>query len=122
MIKIHWNLKNPIKLSIESSETTVETMSSRLKDETNPNNFKATSLRDLNKKKQLQTSWDDSSVSSDDKSNQNSLFRSQTVKCRPNAKKRAPILDKIVDQKEETNEEVRKEIRIRDVYNLHKSN
>lgn len=105
MIKINWNLKNPIKLSISAGGDGDKTNGgadeiSKIDTSRDGNQtyFKATSLKDLNKKKQLQTSWDDSSMSEttstdgDEKSSQNLLFRSQTVKCKPNRWKRSPIL------------------------------
>ena len=101
MIKIHWNLKNPIKLSQQQDRTEEETgldSGSEISIESNHNNFKATSIKDLNQKKAQQTSWDDCSVGRSSNENEkggdnnSALFRFQTVRCKTTSRwKRSPI-------------------------------
>ncbi|CAF0839497.1 unnamed protein product [Brachionus calyciflorus] len=74
-IKIHWNLKNPIKLSGSSSETLNEN------DADLYSSFKATSIKDLNQKKKAQVSFYDT-LSKTDSKTAKSFFRNQTVKAK----------------------------------------
>lgn len=52
--------------------------------------FKATSIKDLNEKKKLQLSWDDSSIKRLEEKTQ--INRAQTVKYKPNKSSRPSIL------------------------------
>lgn len=93
LIKIHWNLKQPIRLeSTAGSSEVSETDSLHSSASDASLSFKATPLKDLNEKKQNQTSWDDTYDKSSTNSSPNSLFRSQTVKYRPNKWKRTPLV------------------------------
>ena len=76
----------------------------------NQNNTNFTSLKDLNEKKQNQTSWDDSSLKSNLKllkeSSSGSFSRSQTVKCRPSKGSQRPkilIKDQFSPEKNKDN-------------------
>ena len=63
-------------------------------------NFKATSIKDLNEKKQLQTGWDDSSLLRNvDPAKQ--FSRSQTVKCKTNKWKRPQLSSKLVENEDQ---------------------
>ena len=110
MLKIHWNLKNPIKLDVVNEPVANNTNGTTDEDITRHlfvNDFKTTSIKDLNQKKQLQMGWDDtySSTSSKDRSISSSSsgrFKSQTVKCRPTQWKRSTFL------RDEDREELKK--------------
>lgn len=118
MLKIHWNLKNPIKISLNDTQTprTITSTSSN----NNFNNqfinnkqdsFKATSVKDLNEKK----CWDDSSllrnVALSNDESKNKVPRSQSVKCNPNKWKRAPLTN-MSEPKESIVENVEDEVNL----------
>lgn len=111
MIKINWNLKDPIKLSrdLDNTEEENSDSNSSISSGSNHNNFKATSLKDLNQKKQQQTSWDDLScgrASDSEKTGDNALFRFQTVRCKATSRwKRSPIHPMVNQLKEEESKE-----------------
>jgi hypothetical protein len=89
VLKIFWNLKNPIKISVNDSQFSNEIVHNK------KDSFKATSVRDLNEKK----CWDDSSLLrnatlTDDYSTSSAkkqALRSQSVKCKPTKWKRTPL-------------------------------
>ena len=87
MLKIHWNLKNPIKISLAATQSTKhETIRSK------QDSFKATSVKDLNEKK----CWDDSSLLKNNlqeniSPNSKNFPRSQSVKLKPNKWKRPQL-------------------------------
>jgi len=91
LLKIHWNLKNPIKLLTSPSDAIAH--------EQIQNSFRTTSIKHLNEKRKQQTGWDDSSLSKSDQIDTQTLFRSQTVKCKPSKSKPRPTLNNIVDIK-----------------------
>jgi hypothetical protein len=115
VLRIHWNLKNPIRISnsygksesvaSESSDSSVSIRSSAAEEQTN---FKATTLKELNEKKQ--TLRDDTLLKSNTNKNDSneSLFRSHTVKCKPNKWKRTqlPSRNEVTTCAEETTEDV----------------
>jgi hypothetical protein len=89
VLKINWHLKNPIKISLNDSQVNANQVIHNKQD-----NFKATSVRDLNEKK----CWDDSSLLrnaslSDDSPNslKKQSLRSQSVKYKPNKWKRTQL-------------------------------
>lgn len=90
LLKIHWNLKNPIKLLSSPSDDSSN-------NEQIQNSFRTTSIKHLNEKRKQQTGWDDSSLSKTDQFDTQSLFRSQTVKCKPTKSKTRPALNSMVD-------------------------
>jgi len=109
VLKIHWNLKNPIKISVNDSRTASnanEIIHNK------QDSFKATSVKDLNEKK----CWDDSSLlrnaSLVDDYSTNSFkkqaLRSQSVKLKPNKWKRTqlPNMQNNESIQENTEEEV----------------
>ena len=87
LLKIHWNLKNPIQLSTEFSdkENCLELNVNNVKSE-EQTSFKATPLKTLNDKKGLLFSFDDSSIDSNRAINAKSNdCRSHTVKLKSKA-------------------------------------
>ena len=110
VLKIHWNLKNPIKLSKLSlnndekyDENQINPKNERLNSIAEEQiNFKATSVKDLNKKKRQQISWDDFSLnannknlkknSSNNEATYSPLGRSHTVKYKSTIPKRTSLI------------------------------
>jgi hypothetical protein len=87
LLKIHWNLKNPIRIDTSSDDND---NNKQLEEQ---NEFKATSITDLNKKKK-QIYFDDLSISKNDAtSTAPSKFRSQTVKSTSSNKWKRPALN-----------------------------
>ena len=111
MLKIHWNLKNPIKISLNESTPTTNSNSVNGNNGINnkQDNFKATSVKDLNEKK----CWDDSTLKNstvvDD--TKNKFPRSQSVKCKPNKWKRTQ-LSNMIQHAESISENVEEEVEI----------
>jgi Ras association domain-containing protein 2/4 len=81
VLKIHWNLKQPIKIPINRNNVATSYKQ---------DSFTATAVKDLNKGKK---SFDDSSPLLKDNPKERSTLssRSHTVKCKPNKWKRTPI-------------------------------
>ena len=76
LLKIYWNLKNPIKLSSYSENT-----ESNSDQQNSIDDFKATSIKDLNKKKKQLISWDDSSIKNEEKNGEKQqMSRAHTVR------------------------------------------
>lgn len=94
-VKIHWNLKKPIKLSDRSIE-----MNELNENDSSYSSFKATSVRDLKKKRQ-QISFDDTFSKVSAKVSEN-FFRNQTVKVKSMSKssKRSSILQDDLEEEE----------------------
>ncbi len=79
LLKIYWNLKNPIKLSSFSDSIEPKNDLQHSIDD-----FKATSIKDLKKKKQLM-SWDDSSIKNEEKNGEKQqMSRAHTVRYKQN--------------------------------------
>jgi hypothetical protein len=97
LLKIHWNLKNPIKLL--SSPSDASTTNEQIQ-----NSFRTTSIKHLNEKRRQQTGWDDSSLFKTDQIDTQALFRSQTVKCKSIKSKPRPTLNSIVDMEKNESE------------------
>ena len=75
-MKIYWSLKNPIELSSfsEEKEPNTDQLSS-------VDDFKATSIKDLNKKKKQLISWDDSTIKNEEKNGEKQpMSRAHTVR------------------------------------------
>ena len=79
VLKIHWNLKQPIKISLTDQPEAINSKQ---------NSFKATSVKNLSEKK----CWDDSSLLKNGATPANKAFlRSQSVKYKPNKWKRTQL-------------------------------
>ena len=114
MLKIHWQLKNHIKISLNDSQVNANEVIHNKQD-----NFKATSVRDLNEKK----CWDDSSLLrnaslSDDSLKKQSL-RSQSVKYKPNKWKRTQLSN--MNPTESIQENLEEEVNFEFIQTLEKS-
>lgn len=87
MLKIYWNLKNPINLSILNETNNLNMEYSQIH-----TTFKATSIKDLNDKRKQQISWDDFSLQMNEKVDDiQQINRAQTVKCKSNKWKRSAL-------------------------------
>ncbi|RMZ93035.1 ras association domain-containing 2 isoform X1, partial [Brachionus plicatilis] len=101
-VKIHWNLKKPIKLSDKSIE-----MGELNEKDDSYSSFKATSVRDL-KKKREQISLDDTFSKTSTKMSEN-FFRNQTVRVKSLTKSsiRGSILhDDLLEEKKSAKDEM----------------